>query len=41
MGMAIASLNINGLLSRLDEVKLLVKELGIHVFPLKRNEARS
>ena len=33
-GMAIASLNINGLRSHLDEVQLLVRDLGIHILAL-------
>ena len=34
----IASLNVNGLRSHLDEVRLLVKDLGIHILAL--NEAK-
>ena len=33
-GMAIASLNINGLRSYLDEVQLLIRNLGIHILAL-------
>ena len=33
-GMAIASLNINGLRSHLDEVQILTKSLGIHILGL-------
>ena len=38
-GMAIASLNINGLHSHLDELRMIIKELGIHI--LARNTVRS
>ena len=34
-GMAIASLNINGLRSHLDEVQLLMRDLGILILALK------
>ena len=37
-GMAIASLNINGLRSHLDEVQLLMKELGIRIFALNKTK---
>ena len=37
-GMAIASLNINGLHSHLDEVQLLMKELGIRIFALNKTK---
>ena len=33
-GMAIASLNVNGIRSHLDEVKLMMKRLGIHILGL-------
>ena len=37
-GMTIASLNINVLRSHLDEVKLMIKDLGIHIFALNENK---
>ena len=37
-GMALVSLNINGLRSHLDEVQLLMKELGIHIFALNETK---
>ena len=37
-GMAIASLNVNGLRSHLDEVKLLLKDLGIHILALNETK---
>ncbi|MEN8446458.1 MAG: endonuclease/exonuclease/phosphatase family protein, partial [Cyanobacteria bacterium J06555_13] len=36
--MAIASLNVNGLRSHLDEVKLLLKDLGIHILALNETK---
>ena len=36
--MAIASLNVNGLRSHLDEVKLLLKNLGIHILALNETK---
>ena len=36
--MAIASLNINGIPSHLDEVKLMMKRLGIHILALKETK---
>ena len=40
-GMAIASLNINGLRSHLDEVQFLIKNLGIHVLALNETKLDS
>ena len=37
-GMAMASLNINGLRSHLDEVQLLIRSLGIHILALNENK---
>ena len=37
-GMAIASLNINGLRSHLDEVQLLIRDLGIHILALNETK---
>ena len=37
-GMAIASLNINGLRSHLDELKLMIKDLGIHILALNETK---
>ena len=37
-GMAIASLNINGLRSHLDEVQLLIRSLGIHILALNETK---
>ena len=37
-GMAIASLNINGLRSHLDEVRLMMKRLGIHILALNETK---
>ena len=37
-GMAIASLNINGLRSHLDEVQLLIRNLGIHILALNETK---
>ena len=37
-GMAIASLNVNGLRSHLDEVKLLTNDLGIHILALNETK---
>ena len=37
-GMAIASLNVNGLRSHLDEVQLLMNNLGIHILALNENK---
>ena len=37
-GMAIASLNVNGLRSHLDEVQLLVRNLGIHILALNETK---
>ena len=37
-GMAIASLNINGLRSHQDELKLLIKGLGIHILALNETK---
>ena len=37
-GMAIASLNINGLRSHLDEVQLLIRDLGIHIIVLNETK---
>lgn len=34
MGVAIASLNVNGLLCHLDELNLLIEDLGIHILLL-------
>ena len=36
--MAIASLNINGLRSHLDEVQLLNRSLGIHILALNETK---
>eukprot|EP00794_Sanderia_malayensis_P016541 gene16541-18216_t len=36
--MAIASLNINGLRSHLDEVRLLIRDLGIHILALNETK---
>ena len=36
--MAIASLNINGLRNRLDEVQLLIRDLGIHILALNETK---
>ena len=40
-GMAIASLNINGLRSHLDEVQFLIKDLGLHVLALNETKLDS
>ena len=40
-GMAIASLNINGLRSHLDEVQLMMKRLGIHILALNETKLDS
>ena len=37
-GMAIASLNVNGLRSHLDEVKILMTGLGIHILALNETK---
>ena len=37
-GMAITSLNVNGLRSHLDEVRLLIKDLGIHILALNETK---
>ena len=37
-GMAIASLNVNGLRSHLDEVKILMTDLGIHILALNETK---
>ena len=37
-GMAIASLNINGLRSHLDEVQLLIRDLGIQILALNETK---
>ncbi len=37
-GIAIASLNVNGLRSHLDEVQLLVHDLGIHILALNETK---
>ena len=37
-GMVIASLNINGLRSHLDETKLLLNEKGIHILALNETK---
>ena len=37
-GMAIASLNINGLRSHRDEVQLLIRSLGIHILTLNETK---
>ena len=39
--MAIASLNVNGLCSHLDEVRLLVNDLGIHILALNETKLDS
>ena len=36
--MAIASLNVNGIRSHLDEVKLMMKRLGIHILGLNESK---
>ena len=36
--MAIASLNVNGLRSHLDEVQLLINNLGIHILALNETK---
>ena len=36
--MAIASLNINGIRNHLDEVKLMMKRLGIHILALNETK---
>ena len=36
--MAIASLNVNGIRSHLDEVKLMMKRLGIHILGLNETK---
>ena len=37
-GMAIASLNVDGLRSHLDEVQLLIRSLGIHILALNETK---
>ena len=37
-GMAIASFNVNGLRSHLDEVKILMKDLGTHILALNETK---
>ena len=37
-GMAIASLNVNSLLLHIDEIRMLVKELGIHILALNETK---
>ena len=37
-GMAIASLNVNGLRSHLDEIQLLINNLGIHILALNETK---
>ena len=37
-GMAVASLNVNGLRSHLDEVQLLINNLGIHILALNETK---
>ncbi len=37
-GMAYASLNVNGLRSHLDEVKLLIRDLGLHILALNETK---
>ena len=37
-GMAIASLNVNGLRSHLDKVKILMTDLGIHILALNETK---
>ena len=37
-GMAVASLNINGLRSHLDEVQLLIRDLGIQILALNETK---
>ncbi len=37
-GMAIASLNVNGLRSHLDEVQLLIKNSGLHILALNETK---
>ena len=38
MSMTIASLNVNGLRSHLDEIKLLIKDQGIHILALNETK---
>ena len=37
-GMVIASLNVNSLLLHVDEIRMLVKELGIHILALNETK---
>ena len=39
--MAIASLNVNSLLFHIDEIRTLVKDLGIHILPINDNKLDS
>ena len=40
-GLVIAFLNVNGLLSHLDEIKLLIKDLELHIFSLNETKLGS
>ena len=39
--MAIASLNVNSLLLHIDEIRTLVKDLGIHILAIKVHMKRN
>ena len=37
-GMAIASLNVNSLLLHIDEIRMLVKDLGVHILAINETK---